>query len=120
MNKKRLYVNMLLSVVVLALMAFFTLKIQSRFIVQDALFLTALMFFLKFLFHVIEWTGFFDLFSYGYTRILASFKSHDKEAIEQCESYFEYKQNKVHVMRFEAAAIFIVYLALFLLARALG
>ncbi len=119
MSKKRLLYNAFAGVIVLGLMFIVTVKMQSRFIVQDALFLTVLVFVSKFLFHVIEWTGFFDLFSYGYTRILASFRSHDRKALERIEPYFEYKQNKVHVMHFEAALIGAVYLGIFFLARAI-
>ncbi len=117
MNPRRLLWHLLAGLVLFGLAIPLVLYWQSEQVVQDALFLAGLLLLMKLLFQLIGWTGFFDLFSYGYTRILASFKSADKKAEETRESFFEYKQNKEVKMRWEAAPVSVLFLALSLLAR---
>lgn len=117
MSRKRILWHLLAGLILFGLAIFLVRHWQSAQVIQDALFLSGLLLLLKLVFNLIEWTGFFDLFSYGYSRILASFKSADKRAEEKRESFFEYKQNKVRKMRWEAAPAATLLLGLSLLAR---
>ncbi len=117
MSRRSLIRHLLAGLALFGLAILLVRSWQTTRLIEDALFLAGLLLAMKALFQLIEWTGFFDLFSYGYTRILASFKSADKGAPNKRESFFEYKQNKEVNMCWEPAIAAALFLALSLLAR---
>ena len=87
----------------------------SGYWIQNAFFMTGLVFFMITLFQISRWTGIFDLITYGYNRIASSFKQEHYE--DKRDSFFDYSRNVRHTVQPEPALICSVYWVISLFMR---
>ena len=92
--------------VVLFIAGLFIYK-QSQFQVQDALFMAGLINALLFLIRIVACFGLFDLFGYGYNKLIPAQNQRKRPNV----TFYEYTSQKSRVLRFEhllAGVAFIV------------
>ena len=65
----------------------------DRFFIQDSLFLSGFILIVVTLFRLALWSGLFNLLLYGYSQIIASFKSANKADEEARASFFDYNRS---------------------------
>jgi hypothetical protein len=70
---------------------------QSRFQVQDALFMAGVINALLFLIRIVACFGLFDLFGYGYNKLMPAQKQHKRPNV----TFYEYTSQKPRILRFE-------------------
>lgn len=96
-EKRRLAKSFVFSALVFTALLLWLRPANTLFVLQDAMFMTGLLFVIVAGFSVTAATGLFDMLSFGYSRFAGFFrKSKDKK-----EGYFEYTQDRVYAIKWE-------------------
>jgi len=112
-DKRRLVASLFFSSLVFTALLLWLKPINQLYALQDAMFMTGLLFIIVAGFRISAATGLFDMISYGYNRFGALFRQ-DKN---KQESFFEYAQNKSYVVRWEPLIVGLAFLACSLALR---
>jgi len=112
-EKKRLAGNFLSSCLVFVALLYWLEPSNKLYALQDAMFMTGLLFIIVSGFRIAVATGLFDIVLYGYKRFGALF-GQDKR---QQESFFEYAQSRPCIVRWEPLIVGLTFLAWSLILR---